>query len=118
MYEINACGNYPSNIQYDVTEVVDYLKENGYSEADFVLLHHFKTKKAFDFQMHPTTGSYGDWLIQHNILYDIVEDNTVEENVMYIYATNKGFPYTQRMENLKIITPDSMARINKITVVY
>jgi len=118
MIEIDACGVYPANLEHDITNLVEKIKNEGYSEADFVLLTPFRYKKTFNYNRLPTGYSYGGWLINNELIYDIIEDNTITEDAIYVYATNKGFPFTQNLENIKMIIPNSIGRINKVGVTW
>ena len=116
IYEFDACGNYPANIVCDVNIAVSYLKDRGYYRSDFILLTHFKNKGAFIYPFLPTTYNYGDWLKHVGLIYAIIEDDTIQEDEMYVYATNKGFPIVKELDGLKIINSESIVRIRHVTV--
>ena len=69
---------------------------------------------CFEHQVFASSRSYGEWLLDQGIIYNIITDNDIEENTAYIYATKSGIPLIKTIEGIHVIPNDSIIKITNI----
>ena len=116
MIEAHASGNWPANSVFDITIARDYFRNNGYEDADFTMISHYRVDRCFEFQIANTIYSYRDWLLHQGILHSIIIDNNLEDDVAYVYATRKKIPFIKIIDGLHMIPSDSIYKITNIVV--
>ena len=114
MKEKNQSGDWPANSISDLTSMRDELRDDGYTDADFVFVAHYKITRYLDAVPSDFSHTYKNWMMHEDILHSIITDNSLNENEGYLYATNKGMPFIKHIEGLLVIPHDSVYKYNFI----
>ena len=112
MNEYNQAGSWPANAIHDMKQMRGMLREDGYEDADFVFVAHYKVLRELEQVIHGGDRSYGEWLLEQRILYSILMNNTLNENEGIFFATKCGIPFIKVVEGLYVVPKNSIIRFN------